>query len=160
MSRNRCYTFTLNNPSITKDELLDKIKDYAKVMYCIIGFEVGSKEHTPHLQGYVRFMNSVAFDSLRKNVFDEKAHLEVARNDDKTNKLYCSKDNDYVEYGSINDYNDNKLDATIIDDIINDLPYVEIIKKYYSYVLYHYKDFKELYKDLRGFEFTIFNNEK
>lgn len=147
MAKNRVYTFTLNNPDLTKDELLDKIKEVATVSYCIIGSETGELG-TYHYQGYIRFMNAIEFETVRLKIFEEKAHIEIARNDDTANYKYCSKQGDFIEYGERNCFKD-KVDGTIIEDILNGMSYKDLIKKYYAYVLYHYKDFRELYHDIK-----------
>lgn len=149
MSRNRRYCFTINNPIITKEDLLEKIKKYASTEFCIIGYEIGEIEKTPHLQGYVRFTNALDFDTIRVNLFENKAHIEIAREDDLKNFEYCSKDKDYITFGDARYSNKNGVDSGIIDDILNDMPLKELCKKYYYYVLYHYRDFKKLYDDLK-----------
>lgn len=148
MSRNRRYTFTINNPTIDKQQCLDLIKNFASVSFAIVGFEIGEKENTPHLQGYIHFCNAIEFESVRVKLFDKKAHIEIARDNDLVNYTYCSKGNDFVMIGNV-DNSSNGISSEIIDDILNDMPLKELCKKYYYYVLYHYRDFKKLYDDLR-----------
>lgn len=68
--------------------------------YSIIGKEVG-EEGTPHLQAYFNFgrNNRHRLSSVKK--YSDRGHWEVAKGSDQQNKVYCSKGNDFIEQGSI-----------------------------------------------------------
>lgn len=95
--RSRAWTFTINNYT---DDDMGRVghlgTDYAE--YLIVGFEIG-KESTPHMQGYVYFKNARTLESMKKYL--PRAHLEEAKGSPQQNYDYCSKDDDYVEYGKM-----------------------------------------------------------
>lgn len=109
-TRARGFTFTLNNFTDEELEQLDRklllfedgdcIGCNAQVSYLICGSEVGSKKHTHHLQGYVRFHNAKKFKQVKKMLGD-RAHIEIAKGTPQQNRAYCSKDEDYIEYGEL-----------------------------------------------------------
>jgi len=85
------WCFTINN-STPKDEEIDK----SLLTYMIIGREVG-QEGTPHLQGYVIMEKKTTLVGMKK--LFPRAHLEVAKGSPEQNKIYCSKDGKFQEFG-------------------------------------------------------------
>ncbi len=154
--RNRKWIISWNNypPTLSLEKLQNKLIEFAKVDYLILGFEEGEKEHTKHIQGYVKFKNPQYFNSVRnilKNEDNTYGYIEEARGDDIDNRNYCCKQGNYIEYGRWNAKEEQCENLTeIFDDIINDLDYLEICKKYHKYVLYHYRDFVKLYNDIKN----------
>lgn len=159
MSKTRKFIISWNNypTHITLEKLKDRLLNKASVEYLILGYEVGEKEQTPHIQGYVRFTNPQHFNSIRKLLENENGtygYLKEANGNDKANQKYCSKQNNFIEYGLTSDdeeESDSKIEKEqeLIDDIINDMPFKDLIKKHSHYILYHYRDFKILYYDLK-----------
>jgi hypothetical protein len=93
--RQRRWAFTVNNYT-EKD--VDVIRSWNKsAKYLIFGKEKAPKTGTPHLQGYVHFINAKCFSSMKKKI--PTIHLEVAKGNDAQNKDYCSKDMIFEEYG-------------------------------------------------------------
>lgn len=101
MSRVKRWCFTLNH--YTDDEY-DKVfpRDAsgqrglaALLEYACVGKEVGASG-TPHLQGFVSFVNRTRFNTAR--TFLLRAHWEVARSVDVAID-YCKKDGNYFEAG-------------------------------------------------------------
>lgn len=74
MSKQRNYLFTLNNYSENEIELLKKIE----CKYLIWGYEIGEKCGTPHLQGFVSFINPRTINGLKREKAWKRAHVEVA----------------------------------------------------------------------------------
>ena len=154
--RKRQFIISWNNypPTLSLEELKNKIIKKANVEYLILSFEEGEKKHTPHIQGYVRFTNAItllSFEKIFKNDNNTFGYVDYAYGTDKDNQIYCSKQNNYIEYGYAKEEKEIKQDYElneIINDILNNMEYIEIVKKHYKYVLYHYKDFKELYTDI------------
>ena len=95
-TRCRAWVFTLNNPTMPKEQTLALFPQAVSV---IVGDEVG-ENGTPHQQGYVRFRNAVAFNTVRALL--PAAHLEPARGDPASNYQYCSKENQFVSRGPFN----------------------------------------------------------
>jgi len=96
MTRIRRFCFTWNNfPDSAIDSLTEWIhKNNAR--YAIIGKEKGERG-TPHLQGYIMLSNQLRFSSIKKDF--PMLHIEKARGTSLQNKVYCSKELDFVEIG-------------------------------------------------------------
>lgn len=156
MAKNRKWIISWNNypPTLTLEELKEKIINFAKVEYLILAFEKGEEKETPHIQGYVRFNNPQHFKSFQKlfnNSNGTFGYIDQAKGNDLQNANYCRKQNKYIEYGIIEEKEEDIIEIkNIIDDITQNMPYKDLCQKYWKYVLYHYKDFKALYFDLRG----------
>ncbi len=157
MGKNRKYIISWNNypNDITIEKLKEKMVNLAAVKYLILSYEIGKKEKTPHIQGYVHFKNPQHFDSVR-NLLNNKngtyGFIEEAYGTDEDNKKYCSKQGKFIEYGDIEEKKE-KIDKELladnmINDIINGINFIDFCKKYPTYVCYHYKDFKKLFSDL------------
>lgn len=84
MSRNRNYSFTLNNYSNEEYEFIKNIE----CNYMVVGKETGENE-TPHLQGYINFKNAKSFKAVKKLM--PRAHIEISMGTAKDNLNYCSK---------------------------------------------------------------------
>lgn len=79
----RKFAFTWNNyPPNYKDI----IKEYKNIKYLITGEEV-SKTGTPHLQGFIKTIDSTTFKKISK-MFGN-CHVEHARGTDEENDNYC-----------------------------------------------------------------------
>lgn len=93
-NRARGWCFTLNN--YTEDDL-QALRDYdIGDGYMIVGKEKGANG-TPHLQGYMHFVNKKSFRQV-KAILPE-AHWEIAKGSVKQNFDYCSKDGDFEQFG-------------------------------------------------------------
>lgn len=151
--RTRKYIISWNNypKEMTLEKLRDIIIEYAEVDYLILGFEIGEIEHTPHIQGYVNFKNAQYFNSFRK-LLDNKdgtyGYIAKARGNDIENQIYCSKQGNYIEYGKIKDESNDEV-KNMINDIIEGMSFIELLKKYGKEIYYHYRDFKSLYNDIK-----------
>lgn len=94
------WCFTLNNPTISKEELLEILQ--ISCDYLVIGDEIG-ESGTPHLQGYLELSKKQRFTTVSK-LFPPptKPHLE-AKSTHSTRyqaATYCKKDAKYVEFGT------------------------------------------------------------
>lgn len=98
MTRHRSYVFTINNYTDGDLAAIEKMSN-ENVNYLICGQEIGKLNETPHLQGYVHFVNPRTFNSLKKKL-GNGAHIEPAKGNDAQNKKYCSKEaNILIEVG-------------------------------------------------------------
>ena len=61
------------------------------VKYAIVGIETAANTNTPHLQGFVHFLERKSLAQM-KRTFNARAHYEIARGTDKENEKYCTKD--------------------------------------------------------------------
>lgn len=93
--RSRNWCFTINNPTFDDAEALRQIKLASKWM--IVGNEKG-EAGTHHFQGFVMFKNAVRLSTCRG--FSPRAHWEIARGSWEDNKVYCSKEGDFITYGT------------------------------------------------------------
>lgn len=89
--RYRGYTFTCNNYNNEDEERIQSLK----YKYLIYGYEIGEKENTPHLQGFIYFKDAKTVSSTRsllkgcdvriaKYEIDKKYKISAAIN-------YCKK---------------------------------------------------------------------
>jgi len=83
--KRRDWVFTLNNYTVEQVEHVKGIE----CKYLVFGKEVG-ESGTPHLQGYIYFKNSRAFNGV-KSLFPQSVHLEAAIASTEKNILYCKK---------------------------------------------------------------------
>jgi len=86
--RARAWAFTLNNYTpVDIQRVLDTCRS---AVYGIAGFEVGKKEGTPHLQGYLYFREAKTWSVLMK--FAHFSYLKPAYASAERNRAYCRKD--------------------------------------------------------------------
>jgi len=106
MSKSRNYCFTLNNftpndwDSLTEYKQVDELP--GNLRYLVCGREKGEYE-TPHIQGFLMFVNARSFTAVVKWFQDllghSRVHVEAARGSAHEAATYCKKDQDYVELG-------------------------------------------------------------
>jgi len=87
------WLFTLNN--YTPEDLLKLATDV--FAYVIAGKERAPTTMTAHLQGYAVFKTSQRLTGVRK-IFPT-AHWEIAKGTSEENIKYCSKEDDFLEFG-------------------------------------------------------------
>ena len=76
--------------------------EHKQVRYAIFGKEICPKTKKLHYQSYVYFHNNKSFNAVRKflhNHFQVYCHFKKCRGSSKENISYCSKDNNFVEFG-------------------------------------------------------------
>jgi len=102
MSRSRGWCFTVNNYTWDDENwaltLHWTMEEGQKPMvkYVVCGKEVG-EQGTPHLQGYIWFTSLKSLSQVKE--IHPTAHWETAIADALKNKEYCTKDEDYFEWG-------------------------------------------------------------
>lgn len=94
--RSRGWVFTINNWTAEDQAAARALQECAH--YLIFGEEVGDQEETPHLQGYVYFKDAKAFSKMKKML--PRAHLAVAKGNPSQNRVYCSKQGTFEEFGT------------------------------------------------------------
>lgn len=98
MDRTRGFCFTINNYTVLDMAQLIIMTDRCRFLIC--GFEVGTDNNVPHIQGYVYFTNQKYIREVSNYI--PRAHIEVARaNGSKAYRRadYCKKDGDFWEFG-------------------------------------------------------------
>jgi DUF971 family protein len=100
MSRGPNWCFTINNyDEATQEALRSLCADASShVRYIIFGRETG-RNGTDHLQGYLQFTKKKRLGGVKRTAGFARAHLELARGTFEDNRKYCSKGEDFEEYG-------------------------------------------------------------
>lgn len=88
------WCFTLNNYTTEEVDVVDNIA----AQYLVYGREVGKKDNTPHLQGYVTFKGPKRLTGVKKLI--PRAHWEIAKGTSLEAADYCKKQGDYTEKGT------------------------------------------------------------
>nr|QTE03538.1 MAG: replication-associated protein [Phoenicopteridae CRESS-DNA-virus sp.] len=92
------WCFTINNPTITKEQFVDEISERCK--YLIVANEVG-ESGTPHFQGYLELKKKLRFAQVKTLFLPLVPHLEGRRGTSQEASDYCKKDGDFLEYGQM-----------------------------------------------------------
>ncbi len=93
-AKNWCFTW--NNYPENWEELCVPMFQKSTIGY-IIGKEVG-KSGTPHLQGYTQ--NEGKIRPMTEYKLPKEIHWEAAKGNKAANILYCSKEEDYISWGT------------------------------------------------------------
>jgi len=100
MARNRHRGYCIVN--FSNEDCYEKIQKSEKsknIKYLIVGEEVCPTTGKKHQQAYVNFSNPVEFNSIKK--IDSKWNIQAAKGSAEDNKIYCSKDGNFREFGTI-----------------------------------------------------------
>lgn len=92
-SRHRRFVFTLNNYESGDCDYLDSLP----CRYIVYGKETAPNTGTPHLQGFVVFVDGKTCSAVRTLL--RRCHVEVTRGTSLQASDYCKKDGDFVERG-------------------------------------------------------------
>jgi len=130
-NRSRAWCFTLNNYTEDEEQHFVDMEGHKQLKYMIIGKEVG-EEGTPHLQGYIVFQNQKTFDQAKK-LISLRAHIEKPVGNAKQNIAYCSKDEEYFEFGEAPSQGSRKDISDVKEQVQNHVPIDQIILNATSY---------------------------
>jgi len=84
------WCFTMNNPTLSGDELAEKLKNAGSIKGFVFQLEEG-ESGTPHFQGYVEFNKAQRYAALTK-LMGQSAHISVAKGNKESNLKYCTKE--------------------------------------------------------------------
>lgn len=105
MTRSQHFCFTLNNYDNDEVQAARNLINHDKVIYFIFGREVGQENGTPHLQCYIQMDGRKDIGLVQRLLhargLRRMANLSACRGSSEQNKDYCSKDDDYEEFGNI-----------------------------------------------------------
>lgn len=137
--RSRGWCFTINNYDEKDLDLMktlgSDVEKNAGVAYLVYGKEVG-KQGTPHLQGYVRFVNARTGASMKK--LHPTAHWEAQKGTNFDASVYCKKDGQYEEFGAAPTQGKSATLVEVAKLAAAGMSELEIIEKYPEiYVKYH-----------------------
>lgn len=150
------FCFTWNNYD---DKAETFLKDYytAYCNYLIYGFEEGQQTHTKHIQGYIQLKKYRRFNSIMKD-FNKKIHIEDSKGTPEQNKIYCSKEGNFKEFGTLTIQGSNRVKKENIRELIkkcnsyNEVLEIEGIEKYLKFAQEYYNSLDkrrpDLYKDV------------
>jgi hypothetical protein len=153
LERARRFIFVANNPSKSiKDVESELITNY-QVQYLVIGNEKGENE-TAHHQGYIEFIHQTTWDQMKKRLFEIygfNPHIEESKGSGEQNRKYCTKQLDFVEYGSIaiKKSSDDKANA-VLQLIMEGIRPSQIGIDYpelSDYIIKHYRSLMDMYKE-------------
>lgn len=125
MARARGYCFTINNYNDEDIALTQSL--LASATYGIFGFETG-KNNTKHIQGYGYWTNKISFSTIKETL--PRAHIECAKGDARENQSYCSKEDNYTEYGTIPQQGRRNDICAFKDDILSGMSEEELLDKH------------------------------
>lgn len=94
--KHRSYAFVVNNYTVDDSRRLTDLSKDCK--YLIVGEE--GAECTPHYQGYVSFDNPRSMRAIRA-MYLPRAKLMVAKGSAAENRVYCSKEGAFWEFGEL-----------------------------------------------------------
>lgn len=101
MAKSRAFVFTINNYNDEDEQLLHDLgrrADESRISYLVVGREIAPTTGTPHLQGYIRFINPRS-RAATSRLLGGRAFVEPARGSQLQNSTYCKKSEDFFEYG-------------------------------------------------------------
>jgi len=93
-SRARAFCATWNNYPDNHQDRFDALN----ARYVCYGYEWAPGTGTPHLQCYIYFDNARSHRSMCSSL--PGVHITIARGSFEQNKAYCSKDGDFIEFGT------------------------------------------------------------
>jgi len=112
------WAFTLNNYTQTNVDVLSNLFSEGHVRYLVFGREVSSTG-TPHIQGYLQLEKKKRFKQV-KSILPRGCHLdsEYQNSTPQNNRIYCMKDGDFEEFGTISKKSGNNPNffRIILDD--------------------------------------------
>ena len=128
MTRACNWCFTLNNFTEEEYTAICGVQEDDQTRYLVVGREVG-EEGTPHLQGYVQFTSRMRLRRV-KDLLSPRAHLEVARGKPAANRTYCTKENNFVEFGRIQNQGQRNDLSEMKDDYAQKMSAADLFNKY------------------------------
>ncbi len=98
------FTFTWNNYQETEgyEQLLEEFAK-SRCTFMVYSKELAPTTGTPHLQGYMSFINKIRPSTISK-YFNEKIHIEIAKKCKLANFRYCTKDGQAWVYDSYTNF--------------------------------------------------------
>jgi len=100
VNESKYWCFTLNNYTAADESVLRELCGLGRATYLLYGREVGTDKGVPHLQGMVEFARKKRRAAVHK-LLGGRCHLESRRGTSQESRVYCIKDGDYEEYGTI-----------------------------------------------------------
>jgi hypothetical protein len=149
--RYRRYVATMHNyhkEQWTKEKLIKILTSLWLIDYVIIGEEITEDNSIPHYQIYIEFTNQTTQQQVIERfakITQLKPHVESAKGDSASNKIYCSKSQNFLEHGKISEkLKAEDIATNVVDLLVNGLTLIEILIECPSYSTYIIRNFKNL----------------
>ena len=150
-TRIRRFVITMHNyqkENWTKEKLIDHITAQWLIDYLIIGEETTKDNSIPHYQIYIEFTNPTTLKQViqRLNTITQlKPHVEIAKGDASSNKIYCSKTENFIEHGTITQklYVDD-IAVNVIAALHQGQTILQVLLENKEYATYIIRNFKNL----------------
>lgn len=150
--RTRRWVFTTNNPKGEMNEFIENLTKSVATRYLVVGRELAPTTGTLHWQGFVEFENAATFNQVKQRI--EGAHIEPAKGSNSQNRDYCTKGNDFVEYGTLfTRVQTSEQASEVVKLIVAGMSPAEIAAIHQAlsaYVVNHYRALRDMYNDLHG----------
>lgn len=151
-TRTRRWVFTLNNPEGEINEFIESLTTSVATRYAVVGVEVAPTTGTLHWQGFVEFENAATFNQVKQRI--KQAHIEPAKGSNSQNRDYCTKGNDFVEYGTLfTRVQTSEQASEVVKLIVKGMSPSEIAAEYQAfsaYVVNHYRALRDMYNDIHN----------
>ncbi|UJO02087.1 Rep [Eumops bonariensis associated cyclovirus 1] len=144
-TRRSRWCFTTNNYT---PEHVEKLRSLGRQIsdhgYLLFGYETAPTTNTKHLQGYVRLPKPRDFLWIKSELPDG-SHIEAAKGTERANYRYCTKSNEFEEYGTKKSQGQRSdLDNAIHDLIHERRPLYEIAQNHASTYVRNFRGLTEL----------------
>lgn len=167
--RSRGWTFTLNNwTEEDVGELMALWEECHSLTYMIVGFEKGTREQTPHIQGYMYFRDPKPVSFMKKiNGFRFQRRLHIEPQKSKSNVAayeYCMEEGDYKEFGE-RPRQGHRTDLEVIKhDLLQKKSMRQISTEYFSQWCQYRRSFDEFQRmhdlyDRQDTTIMVYNEE-
>ena len=160
MERVRRFSFNIHNyqeKGYSHERLIQEFTNSWKIDYMVVGQEITDENKIPHLQGYVEFSSPCTWEQVRQRFIATIGYVsDLAKSvaDAESNYKYCSKFNDFREYGtrSIKVHQDD-LATNIVALLLQGNSLTEIMltnKLYTHYIIRNYPNLFKLQLDMHS----------
>lgn len=138
MSAAKNWSFTINN--YTEADLEKLAGAATECTYLVVGKEVGASG-TPHLQCFASLKVRKRLTQV-KQLFSARGHFEKSKGSPEQNRVYCVKDGDFVEYGTVPVGRGRRTDLIDVKTAIDSgLSREEVIEEFFSVYAKHHRFF-------------------
>lgn len=141
--KSKRWCFTLNN--YTEDELQTLhtlVETNSSVSLVLFGLEIAPTTGTPHIQGYIEIKDRKGIRYV-KSLISRRVNVRKADGTYEQNKAYCSKNNDFYEYGVPIPTRGARTDLTTVKELIEQgTPEKDIADQYFGIWARYHKSFQ------------------
>lgn len=138
----RNWIFVVNNYT---PEDVERVKALVPLAARLaVGYEVGKKKGTPHLQGYVRFIASRRFSWVREHISPERVRLFRRKGTERQASRYSLKDGNVLidhgvdaHHGDVKYADRNSEADAVIEEIEKDEKYGAIRNRHKRFVFWN-----------------------